>query len=281
MGSGMSADQVAQKLGISRTAVYRFEKGGVAKIETLLSLSELLQVSLASLMGVGIEYIPSAVTYFERLRQLEESADQITILAGPLSSLLSSQGFVDQLEPLLKESVTEDVNDRDKLDHDVERVIEILRERRQNYQRRGPGVVNLISALDIVRLLHSGFVGRPFLPRSDLAQRQARARVEVEHVIGLMEEQPIGVQIGLVTGAVPHTGFQIFRSGERRTMSISPFRLGEQPNIQLGVAMITSATEAIALHQNIVDQMWAGALKGQAAGRYLRELIKSLDEPHA
>ena len=35
MGSGMSADQVAQKIGISRAALYRYENGEVAKIDTL------------------------------------------------------------------------------------------------------------------------------------------------------------------------------------------------------------------------------------------------------
>ena len=278
LGSGLSADEIARQLGISRTAVYRFEKGGVVKIETLINLADLLQVSLATLLGVETEYISSSVTYFERLRQLEETADRITVLAGPLSLLLSSDDFVVQLETLLKESVPEETDVRDKTERDVDRIIEILRERRENYARRRPTIVNLISALDIVRLLRSGFVGRPFIPRSDLEERQARAREEVEHIIQLLEEQPIGVQIGLVTGTLPHVGFQIFRSGERRTLSVSPFRLGEQPNIRLGVAMITSTPEAVALHEKVVEQMWSESLKGKAAGKYLRDLMESLDE---
>ena len=32
--SGLSADEIASQLGISRTALYRFEKGELAKIET-------------------------------------------------------------------------------------------------------------------------------------------------------------------------------------------------------------------------------------------------------
>ena len=80
LGSELSADEVADRLGISRTALYRFEKGELAKIETLERLSELLQVSLPTLLGVGIEYIPSAVSYFERVRQLEETAEHIVVL---------------------------------------------------------------------------------------------------------------------------------------------------------------------------------------------------------
>jgi transcriptional regulator with XRE-family HTH domain len=32
LGSGLAAEEIAQQLGISRTALYRFEKGEVAKI---------------------------------------------------------------------------------------------------------------------------------------------------------------------------------------------------------------------------------------------------------
>ena len=32
LGSGLSADEIATRLGISRTALYRFEKGELAKI---------------------------------------------------------------------------------------------------------------------------------------------------------------------------------------------------------------------------------------------------------
>ena len=56
LGSDLSAEDIAAKLGISRTALYRFEKGEVAKIETLEKLAELLQVSVPTLLGVGVEY---------------------------------------------------------------------------------------------------------------------------------------------------------------------------------------------------------------------------------
>ena len=86
LGSGLSAEDVAKRIGISRTALYRFEKGEVVKIDTLEKLAELLQVSLPTLLGVGVEYIASAVTYFERMRQIEETAEHIIVLAGPLSA---------------------------------------------------------------------------------------------------------------------------------------------------------------------------------------------------
>lgn len=277
LGSGLSADEVAQKIGISRTALYRFEKGEVVKIETLVSLADLLDVSLATLLGVEIEYISSAVTYFERLRQLEEDADRITILAGPLSFLLTSSGFQNMLAGLLRESVQDSTRRREKLTEDIVRILEILDERKKNYAARRPAIVNLISALDIERLLRSGFVGRALMSSNDIRERRLLAKAEVEHFAQIVEDEPIGIQIGLVRGTLPHTGFQMFRTGDRQTLSISPFRLGEQPNIHLGVAMITSTQEAVSLHQDLVDEMWQGSLKGQAAATYLRDLIASVE----
>lgn len=277
LGSGMSADEVASRIGISRTAVYRFEKGEVVKIETLIRLAELLDVSLPTLLGVEIEYISSAVTYFERLRQLETEANQIIVLAGPISYLLASDDFHESLERLLKESVPESADHRDQTVMDIERIIEILKERKANYLARRPTIVNLMSAHDIVRLLRSGFVGQPFVPPVDLTERRARARGEVQHFINLIEGEPIGIQVGLVTGTLPHSSFQIFRKGDVKTLSISPFRLGEQPNVRLGVAMITNTDEAIALHERTIDQMWREALKGREAAAYLRNLLETVD----
>jgi hypothetical protein len=59
---------------------------------------------------------------------------------------------------------------------------------------------------------------------------------------------------------------------------LSPFRLGEQPNISVGVAMITSAPEALALHEKTVDEIWRRALKGSAAAAYLGSLLESNSE---
>src|SRR5579871_5017683 len=105
LGSSMSAEEIAKRIGISRTALYRFEKGEVVKIETLEKLAELLEVSLPTLLGVGVEYIPSAVTYFERMRQIEETAEHIIVLAGPISYLLASDAFDQALGEILRESI--------------------------------------------------------------------------------------------------------------------------------------------------------------------------------
>ncbi len=273
LGSGLSADEVADRLGISRTALYRFEKGELAKIETLERLSELLQVSLPTLLGVGIEYIPSAVAYFERLRQLEETAEHMVVLSGPISFLLGSDNFEMALDQVLRESIPDDLPNRGKALADVERIMEILHERKRAYRRRRPPIVNLISAMQIEPFLNNGLVGRVSLTERQKAMRRDMARAEIEHFASIAEEESIGIQIGLVTDSLPHTGFQIFRRRSGNVLVISPFRLGEQPNIRVGVAMATSAPEALALHENVVKEAWRTAIKGREAGAYLRDLI--------
>ena len=273
LGSGLTADEIAKRIGISRTALYRFEKGEVTKIETLERLAELLDVSVPTLLGVGVEYIASAVSYFERLRQIEEASEHITVLAGPVSLLLASDGFADTLAEVLSESIPAETAERDQALQTVADLIPILAARRETYQRRRPGILNLISGAEIDRFLRNGLVGRLDLPEETLAERRARARAEAQHFAQLMEDQPIGVQIGIVPGTLPHASFQIFRQPDRKILSLSPFRLGEQPNVTGGVAMITSAPEALVLHERAVEDMWARALKGPDAACLLRDLV--------
>ncbi|MEC7491035.1 MAG: helix-turn-helix transcriptional regulator [Pseudomonadota bacterium] len=275
LASGLSADEVARRLGISRTALYRFEKGEVAKIYTLEKLSVLLDVSVSTLLGVGVEYISSAVAFFERLRQIEQTAEHIIVLAGPVSLLLASDSFGDALEEVLIESIPEATADHDSARAVVRELVPILRMRKIAWQGRRPGILNLISSVEIDRFLRNGLVGRPDLPEDVRADRRAQARAEAAHLIRLMEEEPIGVQIGIVPGALPHNSFQIFRQADRKILTLSPFRLGEQPNVHGGIAMITSAPEALELHERTVDDMWRRAHKGQAAARYLRRLLEN------
>jgi hypothetical protein len=82
------------------------------------------------------------------------------------------------------------------------------------------------------------------------------------------------VQIGIVPDTLPHTGFQIFRQPDREVLSLSPFRLGEHPNVRVGVAMVTSAPEALTLHHGTAAEMWKRASKGAAAAKKLKELLR-------
>ncbi len=267
LGSGLSAEEVANRIGVSRTALYRLEKGELVKIDTLERLSDLLDVSIPTLLGVGVEYIGSAVSFFERLRQIEEASEHITVLAGSISYLLASEEFHEVLAEVLSESLSDNTDSR------VSKLLEILKLRKEAYDRRKPGILNLISGTEIERFLRNGLVGKIDLSPSVQIKRRAAARVEAFHLANLMESEPIGVQIGIIPGTLPHNSFQIFRQANRRLLSLSPFRLGEQPNISAGIAMITSAEEALVLHQRTVENMWKNSKKGCAGASYLRSLI--------
>ena len=276
LGSGLSAEEIAAKLGISRTALYRFEKGDLAKIETLEKLAELLQVSVPTLLGVGVEYVASAVSYFERMRQIEETAEHIVVLAGPISYVLASDGFDRALGEVLRESVPEAVAKNSKALAQIDELMAVLRSRKETYRRRRPAILNLIAAGEMQRFLRNGLVGRLDLPEPVRRERRRLARAEAEHFIALMLDEPIGVQIGIVLDTLPHTSFQIFRQPDRKILALSPFRLGEEPNIRVGVAMITSAPEALALHEKMARELWSSALKGPAAVRFMRAMLETV-----
>ena len=268
LGSGLGAEEVAARLGISRSALYRFEKGDLVKIETLERLSQLLDVSMPTLMGVGVEYIRSAVSFFERLRQIEEQSEHITVLAGSVSYLLASGKFDNILPEVLRESLSEDTDSR------LSDLLGILSARKKAYQHRQPGILNLVSGAEIERFLRNGLVGNISLPASLQSERRLVARAEAMHLADVMESQPIGIQVGIIPGTLPHNSFQIFRQVDRRLLALSPFRLGEQPNISVGIAMITSAEEALTLHLKMAEEMWNNAKKGPAGAQYLRSLVE-------
>ena len=271
LGKGMTPDALAEKLGISRAALYRAEKGEIRKIETLTSIAGELGVSLPSLMGVGVEYVSTATAFFERMRQLEEGCQQIIGLFSPVSYLLTSDAYDGVLDTVLKESVPDGIDTEGA--KAVDALLQILHARKAAFRLRRPLIVSLISAADLERFLLHGLIGRHDLPASTIDSRRLAARHEAECILGMLEDQPIGIQVGIVREPVPATSFQIFRQADRSVLAISPFRLGEQPNVRLGVALITSAPEAMALHEEIAARLWNGALKGAEAAAYLRGMI--------
>jgi hypothetical protein len=127
-----------------------------------------------------------------------------------------------------------------------------------------------------VGLLHTSADG---LPEEMVAQRKVLARTEIEHFIKLLEDPPIGIQIGIVTDTLPHAGFQVFRQPDRKVLVLSPFRLGGEPNVRVGVAMITSAPDALAFHEAAINEMWGRALKGQTAANLVRHQLASKGKP--
>jgi len=271
---GQTADEIAQKLGISRAAVYRIESGELVKIETLERLASELRTSLASLLGVSIEYHPTAISYFERMRQIEEESDQVIAHFPPISYLLTSETYPIHLRKMLLESLPSYLGDKHKAVREIDTVISILDERKKARALRRLSIVNFVTVPEIERWLKLGVVGRFDLSAQEIAIRRAAARAEVEHLVALVEGEPMGVQIALLEETLPNITFQLFRKKKQTSLGLSPFRLGgELPNIRLGLAMMTSDGPAVALYEKLADDLWRGAHKGRDAVRILRAVL--------
>jgi transcriptional regulator with XRE-family HTH domain len=278
MGLGLSPEQVAEKLAISRAALYNYEKGeGPVKLETLERIAELLNASLPSILGVGTEYFSSAIAYFERLRQIEAASERVLVYYEPVTFLLTSDEYPKLLHDMLMEGLPERLPNRKKAKAEIESLIAILSERRTTIARGGPSFAGIIGATQVRRLLRTGLIGTYDLPKAEREKRRLAARREVERIAVIMENEPVGIQIGIVDDTLPNQTFEICRSRDGTVLvAVSPFRLGELPNARLGVASVTAAQEAVDLYQKLAEQMWNRAAKG-ASGAAL--LLKCLKEP--
>jgi|TARA_B110000977_G_scaffold199987_1_gene288996 transcriptional regulator with XRE-family HTH domain len=274
LGTGLSPEDVAKNTGISVASIYRYEAGKPIRVDALGKIADLLDISLASLFGVGSENIASAVTFFERLRQIEAEADQITVLFGPVPYLLTSDSYDELLPQVLLESVPDIAANRGGLESSISQLIEILLSRKKAFKKRKPNIIALISALELEQFVRSGFVGSTNLNPNEIDIRRKAAVLEVQNVIYLLKEQPIGIQIGVVQDSMPGTSFQILRKGTNAQVATSPFRLGTSANVRIGVATITSAREAIKLHQSVTENLWKHSLKGEAAATALEKLLQ-------
>jgi transcriptional regulator with XRE-family HTH domain len=275
--SGLRAEEIAARLGVSRAALYRYEKGEVIKLDTVNRLAELLKISPLSLLGIGVEYYNRPIGFFERLRQVEETADQILQVSFPLAYLTSSDEL-DAIEAdLFFEAASEAGADRAAARSTAEQVLGILAERKRMFRMRRPTIIAMLSAGAVVRFLQQG-VGQGMARSEPLRQRaRAVARAEIEHIANLLEAEPMGLQFGLLAGGEPSGQFQILRSRDRAMLAINPFRSDTIPHLQSGVAMMTGADEAVTAHQRVAEAMWREAVKGPAAAIEVRALLNSVN----
>jgi transcriptional regulator with XRE-family HTH domain len=280
LGRHLTAGAIADRLGISRAAVYRLEKGELVKIDTLERLSELLGVSLPSLLGVGVEYYDNAVSFFERMRQFEETASFVIGNFSPISLLLLSDDYMAHLRAMLIEAAPAIEVAGHKIDNahaeaHIDRVLAILEERRRTARRRATPVVSIVATQEIERFLRIGLIGRFDLPAGVLEERRRAARAEVERLAEVFVSHPFGVLVGIVEDSPPAQTFLVFEQAEdEAAVTLSPYRLGEQPNVSSGIAMATRSPEAVRLFTDTLKSRWDMAHKGEAGARVLRMLIE-------
>jgi len=276
IGASLQAEDVAERLGVSRAAVYRMEKGEIIKIETLERLAPLLGTSVASLLGVEVEYYSTALGFFERMRQLEQDSERILAHFEPISLLLTSGEYLDYLRVMLTEAAAD--GEAGRVAAQVDGILRVLQERKAHFAQRRPHIISLIGLRDLERFVFTGLVGRLDLPEAVRHERVAAARREVLRIAEVMESEPLHVQIGLVDDAMPAATFQVFGGARRSTVAVSPFRFGELPNVRNGIASVTASPEAVRLYEEMIQRLWKGAYKGQAGAQQLRALLARVPE---
>ncbi len=271
--SGLRAEEIAARLGVSRAALYRYEKGEVIKLDTIQRLAELLKISPLSLLGIGVEYYSRPIGYFERIRQIEETADQLLIMSGPICYLTTSDSYDAALGQVFEEIGEAAGGERAAIRATAEQVMGILAARKRMQGIRRPSIICMISVQRVQQLLETGIaVG---LPLSDRMRKVCLsvASTEVAHIADLMEAEPMGLQFGLLTAAEPSGDFTVLRSRDRATLAVNAFRPDCHPAAASGVAMITGADEAVTAHQRVAETLWREALKGAAGAARLRQIL--------
>ena len=273
VGAGLSADELAGKLGVSRAALYRIEQGEIVKIDVVQNIAAILGTTLASLLGAGAEYHSNAASYQARMQQLERNANHIVALFSPLSYLLTTPEYDSYLSLMIGESRLSGKHDHARGKGDENALLETLRQRRLQAIERKPLITCLVSLEELRRLLSLGLVGRIGLPAATVLKRKAAAKRQVQHLINLMKNEPLGLQIGLIEDVVPNVAFQLFYQNNEVVLGTSPFRIGELPNLHVGVAMITSSPEAVDLHVQLFDRLWSSCKRGMEGAKLLERLF--------
>lgn len=275
--SGMRAEEIAARLGVSRAALYRYEKGEVIKLETIRRLAELLKISPLSLLGIGVEYFSRPTAYAERLRNLEEQADQVLQIGGRLVQSVTTDAFDGAMAEAWSEA-SEGAPDRAIARAAVEQAVQSLSQRKRSYQLRRPNIIAVLSEPTLRRFLSDGVAGALDIPERTRARCRIAAAAEAMSLAGMMESAPMGLQIGLMQGGEPSCAFRILRGRDRAHVVTSPFPVDTLPWLPSGVASITSADDAVAAHQRVAEAVWRDARKGAQAADRVRALVHEYEQ---
>ncbi len=274
MESGMRAEEIAARLGVSRAALYRYEKGEVIKLETIRRLAELLKVSPLSLLGIGIEYFARPAAFQERLRGLEEQADQILLVGGAFCWQITDES----MDGALAEAWTQAVPagpDRNVAISLIEQGLGALAARKRLYTQKRPSVIAVLGEAAVIGFLQDGVAAGLSIPEASRSRARIAAAQEAEAMAVIMETVPIGLQLGLATGVQPAAPFMVLRGRERAHVITSPIAADAPPSAATGVAGITAAEEAVSVHQRVAEAMWRDSLKGFEAAARLRQLVRN------
>jgi len=270
--SGLRAEEIAARLGVSRAALYRYEKGEVIKLDTIRRLAELLKISPLSLLGIGVEYFSRPLALQERLRQIEEDSEQFLQLGGPFCTLVTTEAHDTALAEAFADAA-ENAAERLPFHAAAEQALGLLAARKRLYQARRPSIIAMVSERSLRAALADGIA--PALNLSERVRERCRiaARAEAENIATLMETVPMGIQLGLLTESEPSGDFVVMRGRDRAHVCSNPFPPDSPPVGAIGIGTITAADEAVSIHQRVAENAWRDVRKGAEAAARIRLLL--------
>lgn len=271
MESGMRAEEIAARLGVSRAALYRYEKGEVIKLETIRRLAELLKVSPLALLGIGIEYFARPPAFQERLRGLEEQSDQILQIGTACCYLLTSDAFDGALAEAWAAAIPPG-GDRAAAMAQADQALGALTARKRLYAAKRPTIIAVLGEAAVRAFLEGGVAAGLEVPPTTRERCREAARTEILALAALMDSMPLGLQIGLACGPQPAAPFLVLRGRDRAHAVTSPLAPDLGATATVGVAGITAADEAVSAHQRIAEAIWRDAVKGPEAAARLRAM---------
>ena len=193
-------------------------------------------------------------------------------LGGAFSFALTSEGFPQILRSLWLEAANM-APDRAAARSAVDQCLNLLAQRRLILEQRRPSIIAMLSETALRQFLTDGIcAGLPLAERSR-AEARAAAVTEAENLANQMEQAPLGVQIGLLSEPEPINHALILRSRERGFVVGNPFPADAHPAWAQGIVSVTSADDALGVHQRVAEACWRQARKGMAAAQRLRILI--------
>ncbi|MFC3125829.1 helix-turn-helix domain-containing protein [Pseudoroseomonas globiformis] len=272
--SGLRAEEIAARLGVSRAALYRYEKGEVIKLDTIRRLAELLKISPLSLLGIGVEYFSRPIAFQERLRQVEEQSDQILQVGEAVCYPTTTDAYDGALAEAWAEAA-DGSSERSAARAAADQALGLLAARKKLHQSRRANIIAMLSEAALRQFLSDGVAGGLNVSERTRNRCRLAARSEAESIASLMESVPIGLQVGLLA-MEPAGSFLVMRGRDRAHVCTSPFPADVTAAPATGVGTITAADEAVAVHQRVAEAAWRTALKGSAAAARVRDLIREI-----
>jgi transcriptional regulator with XRE-family HTH domain len=270
--SGMRAEEIAARLGVSRAALYRYEKGRGDQAGHDPAPRGTAEDLAAVLLGIGVEYFSRPLAFQERLRQVEEQADQILQVGGTICYQTTTEAYDGALAEAWAEAADQ-APERVAARAAADQAMGLLVARKKLHQSRRANIIAMLSETAIRRMLMDGVAAGMAVSERTRTRCRMAARAEAESIANLMESVPIGLQLGLLASE-PAGNFIVLRGRERAHVCVSPFAADMTSSAGIGVGSITAADEAVAAHQRVAEAAWRDAPKGTAAASRIRDLIR-------